>query len=230
MKKSFFIALVCVSGLLYASNAKAQSMQETVPAVEVNASAEKEVAPDLFYLRVDIDESDTKGKRSLESQQKELVDILKAMGLRDALTRLSLQSSFSRKSNLSRAAFQIKITEAEKVSLVWQRLDEAGFSRVNFIKAEYSRIEQLRDEVRCQAVRNARDQAKAMAESIGQKIGKCFYINCGYSGGGVVYAQPRLMTKAVMVDSLNAAAESEENIDFNNIKVSANVSAKFVLQ
>lgn len=225
--------MLCMLGMASATFANAQCNQETIPYVEVNATAEKEVAPDVFYLRVDIDEADSKGKKSLESQQKELVDALNALDINtgDALTRLSLNSSFyTKKSNLASASYQIKLTSAEQVSMVWQKLDAVGFSKVSFIRAEYSQIEELRNQVRCEAICNAQSQARSMAEAIGQGIGKCFYISCGYSGGGIVYAQPRLMAKSYVSDSANGIAEEAEIIDFNNIKVSASVSAKFLLK
>ena len=49
--------------------------------VEVNGSAEQEVAPDTFYLRVDIAEQDSKGRKSLEQQQNDMLKALKSLGV-----------------------------------------------------------------------------------------------------------------------------------------------------
>lgn len=224
---------MALSALMITGFAKAQTQEAFPSYVEVNASAEKEVAPDTFYIRIDIDELDSKGKKSLDQMQNDMMKTLRQHGIdtEKQLVRLSLNSSyFNRKNNMASASYQLKLNDAVTVAKVWQSLDALGLSRISFVKAEYSKIDSLRNEARKEAMLNARSQASIMAEAVGQTIGKCFYINGGYSGNSVVYAQPRLKSMAYMADSVNAAPEQEENIQFDNIKITANVSAKFVLE
>lgn len=232
MKGFLISALACLA--FCTGYAQVQENAACNSFIEVTGYAEKEVAPDVFYMRIEINESDSKGKSALEQQQKSMISSLKAIGVDTdkQLTRLSLSSSFhNRKTNLASATYQLKLKSAESVSKVWRRLDELGISNVSFTKAEYSGIEELRNEVRQEAVRNARQQASSMAEAIGQSIGKCFYMYCGHSGNAVLYAQPRMMKTMLMADGANAIEEeSAENIEFNDIKVSMTVSAKFALK
>lgn len=235
MKNEIYICMI--AGLLFAGmtafNAKAQNVEAFPSYIEVNGNAEKEVAPDVFYLRIEINEQDSKGKKTVEQQQKNMLSALKALGLdvEKQLVRTSLSSSFyNRKTNLSTATYQLKVNSAESVSSVWQKLDDLGISNVSFIKAEYSKIDELKDEVRQEAVRNAKRQAESMAGAIGQTVGECFYINGGYSGNSVLYAQPRMAAKNMMMDYTESASVEEEAIEFDNIKVSQNISAKFVLE
>lgn len=234
MKQTILTAMAACMALagITTTGARAQSTETYPSYVEVTGYAEKEVTPDVFYMRVEINEVDSKGKNSLEQQQKSMLSSLKALGVDTdrQLTRLSLSSSFyNRKTNLSSAVYQLKLGSAETVSKVWRKLDDLGISNVSFTKAEYSRIEEFKDEVRREAVRNARQQASSMAEAIGQKIGKCFYMYCGHSGSPVVYAQAR-MVKGLAMNAADTVEESGDGIEFNNIKVSISVSSKFVLE
>lgn len=236
MRKRFTLAaaMLMTSALFASAALKAQNSNEIANYIEVDGYAEQEIAPDTFYLRVDIREEDSKGKKSLEQQQKAMVSALKALGVNTdkELARLGLSSSFhDRKSNMAEAAYQIKLNDAELLAKVWQKLDDEGLSRISFTKAEYSKLEEKKNELRQQALINAKSQAEAMAKAIGQKIGKCFRINSGYVSNPVIYGQARLMSKSFETDSFNMV-ETEESggIMFNNIKLSANITARFILE
>lgn len=203
--------------------------------VEVNGSAEQEVAPDTFYLRVDIDEQDSKGRKTLDQQQNDMLNALKSLGVDPdkQVVRLSLSSTYyNRRSNMATAAYQIKLTSPAQLSKVWSRLDELGLSGVKFQKAECSTIDKVKDDVRRLAVLNARDQAASMANAIGQTVGRCFYIYGGYSDASAVYARPVMLSKSMMANGANMAEEDAggDSLEFDKIKVSAKVTARFVLQ
>lgn len=220
--------------MLSAFGAKAQTPEcnsNGYACIEVSGSAEKEVEPDTFYLQVTLNESDSKGRINIANQQRTMLSALKKCGIdTDAnVTRLNLSSSFyNKKTNMSTASYQIKLNSAELVSSVWQTLDELGVSSVRFVKSECSALEMVKDELRAEAVRNAKHQAELMSDAVGQKVGKCIYIGGGYvstpSNGG----QIRLMKAAANLDMMSAEEESD-NVLFTKIKVTANVNAKFLL-
>lgn len=200
--------------------------------VEVTGYAEKEIAPDVFYMRVDINESDSKGKKTVEQQQSAMLSALKSLGVNvdRQVTRLSLSSSFfNKKTNMASASYQIKLGSSESVSKVWQKLDGLGISKISFTRAEYSKMEEFKDSVRVEAVKNARREAETMAGAIGQKVGKCFYMYLGNGGNYALYAAPRVTKSALMMNA-DSVAEEETSIEFDSIKVSMSVQAKFVLE
>ena len=94
----------------------------------------------------------------------------------------------------------------------------------------HTQIEQYKAEVRIEAMRNAKQNASTLAEAIGQKIGKCFYI---YDSNNdvmpVFYNNMAVMRSAKAFDAAGAAAE-EEPLDFKTIKLQYGVQAKFVLE
>ena len=232
--KARILYMTAILGMAVSFGASAQVAGETFNSyIEVSGYAEQEVAPDVFYIRIVIDEQDSKGRYSLEDQEKEMIKTLRGLGIDTdkRLTRLSLSSTYyKRKSNLATGTYQLKLDGSELVAKALSVLDKLGISDVAFTKAEYSGIDSLKNEVRCQAVRNAREQAQSMAAAVGQNIGRCFYMYAGQSGNAILYAQPR-MTKSMMLDASNGLGmEEEESVEFNNIKVSANVNAKFILE
>lgn len=231
MKKTLFLSsAILLAMAVLPATVKAQEIEAYPSYVDASGYAEREVAPDVFYMQVVLNETDSKGRISVESQQRQMLAALRSIGIdtEKQVTRLSLASEYhNRRSNYSAASYQIKLKKAEDVSNVWQKLDEIGVSDVSFTKAEYSGIEALKKEVRQEAVRNAQEIASSMAEAIGQSIGKCFYISSGYSGNTVLYAQPR---KSMAMMTMDAMAVEEESIEFDNIKVTVNVSTKFVLE
>lgn len=72
--------ILLAAAALIACGAVAQT-NETYPSyVQVTGSAEREIEPDEFYLAVTINERDSKGKISIEQQQREMVAALKKLG------------------------------------------------------------------------------------------------------------------------------------------------------
>ena len=202
--------------------------------IEVSGYAEKEVAPDTFYLRIDIRESDSKGRKTVAEQEKEMLKYLKSQGLdvEKQLTRLNLGSNFySKRTNYATASYSLKLKDTDNVAQIWRGLDQLGLSSVSFVKAECSKLDQIKEEVRRDAVLNAKKQAQIMADALGQTLGPAFYVNGGYSSNASYNVQPRLMMKSMAYSTENdtIAVEEEEQISFNDIKVNITLTVKFVL-
>ena len=96
----------------------------------------------------------------------------------------------------------------------------------------HSQIDRLREEVRVEAIRNARANAATLAEAIGQQVGKCFYI---YDSNSDV--MPAYYNNAVVMRSMKAmdtaeagSGQEDESLDFKTIKLQYSVQAKFVLE
>lgn len=229
MKTKIILLAAILLAATFSVNAQSTSQNNYI---EVTGTSEQKVSPDLFFLKIVIDEQDSKGRTTLEQQQTAMIKALKGLGIDTdkQLRRLSLTSSFyRRKSNLASGTFELKLSKENDVASVWKALDALGLSEVAFTRAEYGAIDSLRGEVRCQAARDAKSQAESLAGAIGQSIGKCIYMHGGYSGNAVLYAQPRL-TKALMADFANGMETMEENVEFGDITVSATVTARFELQ
>ena len=229
MKRFILMAAVALLALPAAAQ-----VQEAFPSyIQVNGRAEKEIVPDEFYLQIVINERDSKGKISVESQQRDMIAALKRLGVNveKQLKVANLSSEFFKKNtSVATAKYQLQLGSSAEVSKVWQALDGLGISNVSILKVSHSQIEQYKNEVRIEAMRNAKRNAATLAEAIGQNIGKCFYV---YDSNNdvmpVFYNNMAVMRSAKAFDAAEAVAE-EEPLDFKTIKLQYGVQAKFVLE
>ena len=229
MKRFILAAAVALLALPAAAQ-----VQEAFPSyIQVNGHAEREIAPDEFYLQIVINERDSKGKVSVESQQRDMIAALKRLGVNveKQLKVANLSSEFFKKNtSVATAKYQLQLGSSAEVGKVWQALDGLGISNVSILKVSHSQLERYKSEVRVEAMRNAKQNAATLAEAIGQTIGKCFYV---YDSNNdvmpVFYNNMAVMRSAKAFDAAEAAAE-EEPLDFKTIKLQYSVQAKFVLE
>lgn len=209
-------------------------MQEAYPSyIQVTGRAEKELTPDEFYLQIVINERDSKGKISVESQQRDMVAVLRKLGVdvEKQLKMANLSSEFFKKNtSVAMAKYQLQLGSSGEVAKVWQALDDLGISNISILKVTHSQLDKYKQEVRLEAMRNARESAQEMAGAIGQTIGKCFYI---YDSNSNVL--PVMYDNAVLMRSAKAAADAEsaaeeDPLEFKTIKLEYGVQAKFVLE
>ena len=116
---------------------------------------------------------------------------------------------------MATAKYQLQLGSSAMVAKVWQALDGLGISNVSILKVSHSKIEQYKAEVRVEAMQNARQSAATLAEAIGQKIGKCFYIyDSNYDVAPQYYDNMMMVrSKAMMADSAEAGAPEEPSLD-----------------
>jgi uncharacterized protein YggE len=231
MKKMIFLAAAFV---LVALSVSAQQAETFPSYIEVNGVAEKEIAPNEIYLSITINERDSKGKISIDEQQRDMVAVLKKLGVKPAeqLKMLDLTSSYFKRGNaLAKAQYELKLTSAVEVARVWRALDELGISQVTVQKVSLTDIETFKKEVRADAMRAARDNARALAEAIDQKAGKCFWIADYSSPVKTTFAVANMKARGVMEESASFdAIVEEEGLEFQTINLQHRVQAKFVLE
>ena len=229
MKKLIAMAVVALMTLPAAAQ-----MQEAYPSyIQVTGRAEKELTPDEFYLQIVINERDSKGKISVESPQRDMVAVLRKLGVdvEKQLKMANLSSEFFKKNtSVAMAKYQLQLGSSGEVAKVWQALDDLGISNISILKVTHSQLDKYKQEVRLEAMRNARESAQEMAGAIGQTIGKCFYI---YDSNSNVL--PVMYDNAVLMRSAKAAADAEsaaeeDPLEFKTIKLEYGVQAKFVLE
>ena len=225
---------ILAAAVAFLARPAAAQVQEACPSyIQVNGRAEREIAPDEFYLQIVINERDSKGKVSVESQQRDMIAALKRLGVNveKQLKVANLSSEFFKKNtSVATAKYQLQLGSSAEVGKVWQALDGLGISNVSILKVSHSQLERYKSEVRVEAMRNAKQNAATLAEAIGQTIGKCFYV---YDSNNdvmpVFYNNMAVMRSAKAFDAAEAAAE-EEPLDFKTIKLQYSVQAKFVLE
>ena len=231
MKKMLFAA---AAACMMVATATAQVVEEKFPCyVEVTGYAERNVTPDTFYISIVIAEKDSKGKISVETQQRDMIAALQRMGVdtERQLTMVDMTGEYFKKNNsLVTAQYRLKLTSAADVRRAYSVLSDAGISNVSMRSVSYSKIADVRNEVRVESIRNAREKADQLAEALGQRAGDCIRIN-DYSRDmteeAVVTYNTRAMKMAGNADAMYD--EDDEALEFKPIKVTGNVNARFIL-
>ena len=231
MKKLLFVVAMAVVALsLSVCRAQAQELANATPYVAVNGSSQVKVTPDEIYLRITLDEGDTKGKDVIELQRKRLFSALRKCGvdIEKQLTLLDMSSEYFRRGNsLATTQYELKLTSAGAVKEVFESLEKSGISNVTVSRTACSKIDDYRRQARQEAIRNAQSRARDLAEAIGQSIGACFEIN-DYTSEARVTGSRVMMAKNAVVD-MATEEFAEPNVEFEQIVINYNISAKFVL-
>lgn len=227
--------IIAAAVVLTALPAMAQYEEKFPSYIQVNGRAEREIAPDEFYLSIVINERESKGKITVEQQQKEMIAALGRLGIDvDKQLKMANMSSefFKKNTSVATAKYQLKLGSAAMVSKVYAALDAIGISNVAILRVSHTKIDQYKEQIRVAAIQNAKQNAATLAEAIGQKIGPCFYIYDSNSDVMPVFYS-NMAAVARGKSALDAYAESaseDEPLDFKTIKLTYNVQAKFVLE
>lgn len=203
------------------------------PYLETTARVDTLVIPDRIYLSILITEADTKGKTSVEKLENKMADKLKTLGIEieKQLTLSDLGSNFKkyflRKVDVQKdKEYSLLVYDAVTAGKVIMGLEAIGVSNVNLIKTEYSKLEELKIDLRQRAVSKAKIQADAMVMALDQKLGLALYISDLNTGIQNRY-QGRMADVQMFQDG---SADQPIEIEFDKIKVTSTVNVKFAIE
>jgi uncharacterized protein YggE len=204
------------------------------PYLETTARVDTLVTPDRIFLEIRLQESDTKGKTSLEEMERLMASRLSTLGidLEEQLSVSDLSSDFQkyflRRQDIHKEkVFELLVYEAQTAGRVLYELELAGISNVRLDRTEYAQMDTLRETLKARAVRRAQRQGSIMVAAIGQTLGKALYIS---DSGFAVFnnikgRDTRVMMSADDPESLYVALPA----DFDKIRVEASIQVKFAL-
>lgn len=237
MKK---IILPFVIAMMAISVAQAQELSKNfidVNYIEVTANAEKEVVPNRIYLRIFINEKDFKNQ-SLAQIEKSMINKLQSMGIETSkdLSIKDIVSNFKQYWILKNDVvlskeYQLLVREANLAGKVFLELEKLNISNVSIEKLDHSDMEKFRQDVKMDAIKKAKSNAKLLAESIGQYAGRAIHIvdqtNMYHPNNYML--QGRMAGINVKSIAMEDAAP-EPNIEFEKIKFESTVTVKFELR
>ena len=231
MKKIFLITLFGLSIFIGSSQTKNFIDQ---PYLETTAKVDTLVNPDIIYLDILITEEDTKGKVSVEELENKMAKKLESLGinLKDQLSLSDLASNFKKyflkqQDVLKSKAYKLKVFDAITAGRVLVGLEENGISNVNLDRAEYSKIETLKLELKSKAVEKAKLQADYLIAPLNQKVAGAIYISDKYYQR---YNSQELNEVVVGYNSRKKEAYVPIEIEFKPILVESEVSVKFIIE
>jgi len=223
---------VCLTGQAQTKNFIDQ------PYLEVTGSADTLITPNEIFIRVNISEKDTKGKISLEELESKMYNALKNMGI-DAdknLTTTDMASNFRyyflRGKDIQKSKrYILKVGDAKTATEVFIQLEDLGISNTSIDRVDHTDLEKIRNQMRSTAVENARSRAIALTKPLNQTIGAAIYI-----GDNEPYNPPNQLranlSEVVVVGygTKKASGVDLPQIEFEKIKVAANINVKFILK
>ena len=223
--------ILCTLALVVALGASAQETHQSE--VIVNGYAERKVTPDKFTIAITISETDSKGRVSLDEQERSIIKSLSAEGFDtdEALRLKNNYSSYKRRGALATRHYELVVHGAEELSAAFATLEELNLHSVSLSSATCTNLDKIREELRREAIRDAKHNAEVLAEAIEQEIGICTYIHDYNSNGDVYFNVNRTMkSRAYALDSAaEGYAEESEPMEFAETTIAHTIQAKFQL-
>lgn len=233
MKIMTLLAFMLSSNLLANSQTKNFIDQ---PYIEVSGSSDTLVTPNEIYIRILLSEKDSRDRVSIEELEQKMVAALKNLGLNTEkdLTTSDMTSNFKfyllkSKDVIKNKLYTLKVTDAMTASQVFIRLEEIEISNTSIERLDHSDLDNLKNKMRTKAIVDAKERAIALTKPLNQTVGSAIHIadadNIGQQlQGRVAGIQIR------GISSFNGSYKELPKIEFEKIKVIANINVKFILK
>jgi hypothetical protein len=207
---------------------------ETIPQLQTKATYTQEVYADKITLSIRLSEADTNGKVSVEELEQRMKTVLQKnnIDLKTQLTLTNMASSFRdyflKKTDVQKVKnYELEIYNALTAGQVFRDLENKEISNVRLIKTEYSKLEELKIELKGKAVAKAKRQATEMLKVLEQELGPAIFISDMQTN---MYPMVNSLNRSAMLsaESQNKLSDGID-VNFDKIKVEATVSVYFKL-
>jgi len=208
------------------------------PFIEVSGQADTLVLPNKIWINVMLMEKDSKGKKSVEELEKEMIQKLKSIGINTEkeLSLNYMSSNFKvyalKQTDIFKSkSYSIIVSDANTTAKVFIGLEEIGISNVQISKLENTEEKKIKLLINAKAILNAKQTADSFAKPLNQKIGNAIQI----SNFEVISNQLAGMVNGISIRGASSLYESRNSdynsiIEFEKIKISSSVQAKFLLE
>ncbi|MFB6342856.1 SIMPL domain-containing protein [Saccharicrinis sp. FJH62] len=232
MKKLVFLFLLCSGFVLRAQNGEKNFIDQNY--IEVTGKAELEVIPDEIYLKILINEADTKSKVALEEKEQKMYDALKKIGVNvdKDLAVKDFASNFNdhwlKKDEIkSSKEYQLIVHDTKTLSLVFIELEKMDISNITIDHVDHSQKAEFQKQVKINAIKAAREKADYLAEAIKQDAGKALFIQ----EQNFTYYRPNTLNSNIMIRGVSSVKkEALPEIEFEKIKFESTMLVRFELR
>lgn len=230
--KYLFILTIIITTTLPIS---AQETKEPVRTIEVKGSADMEIEPDELLLVVGIQEyweeefeentepEDYKTKVPLAEIEDDLIKKLRQVGIDKADVKTRNVGNYWRRQGkefLFSKQLEIELRDFSKINDLIDLLDAKGIRNMNISELRHSKMEQYKNQVKVEALQNAREKAAVLVESLGEELGEVISITEMSSGFVRPMHGAEMMARSVEMQ--------QERIDqIQNIELEYEVQATF---
>ena len=222
----------------FVSNAQQVIMEKPlVKKIEVTGSAEQEVLPDEIFVTVSLREyfkdKDNKNKIDIMVLEKQLQKAVEEAGIPKENFTIGTINGYREwwgkkkpTTLLESKSYIIKVPNLYKIDGIISKVDDKGIAYTNIDRYEFSKIEQLRKDIKIKALQAAKEKAKYLLEGIGEQMGEALdiiEIDQSYTPQPVY---SNMMMRSARVE-VAADAMPESNVDVQKIKVRYEMKASF---
>jgi len=201
--------------------------------IEVNGKAELEVVPDEIYIKILLNEGDSKNKITVSDLENKMVQKLEEIGINISKELLikDMTSNFKfyflgKDQIFLSKEYQLMVTTGKMAGRVFVEMEKLGISNISIDRLDNSKIEEYRNEVKVNAIKAAKNKAELLAVAVNQSIGRAIYIQ-----EQEMYQPMMVMSNTMMVKgSASMDREAELDIDFEKIKLEYTILCRFELK
>lgn len=241
MKRTTLLAALLVASITTPIFAQTLKVEQVPPTrkIEVTGFAELEVTPDELYFNISLreyfkDEKSQKDKVVITTLEKELVKAVTDAGLsKENLTVTGVggyQKTWEKNKKpatfLESKQYQLKVNTIEKLDVVLSKVDSRGIEYANIGRVDHSQKEELKKQVKINALKAAKDKATYLLVAISEKLGPVIEIR--ELEDNLYYPQPMFKAANVRMMAAEAAdAVQESDLSYQKIKISYRMQAVF---
>lgn len=184
MKKLVAVAFVCVAFCI----AEAQEPCAPPKVVKTTGTAEIKVTPDRAIIQVGVERQSATAKAAkgaVDSVSRKLLAALKAQGvdekdIQTAYLDLQPTSYYQKQVRINNftatQSLSVIVRDLSKLDGVMDAVMSAGANRIDGIQYESSELRKYRDQARAEATKAAKEKADALAQALGNQVGKTYSI------------------------------------------------------
>lgn len=222
--------------------AMAQSPAPLQRTINVTGTAEMNIVPDQIYVQIDLREYDKKNvsKVDIETIRNNFLSACKSLGIAD--TNISVQSysgwdgnywwyKKNKKQNPDMKAgisYWVKLNNTNMIDQLVNKLDDEATQNFFIAKVDYSKMDELKKQLKIEAIKAAKAKAEYLAAAINENIGEAITIN---EPNEVNFPRPvyaNMMLKSTVAEQQDQSAPM--NVDFKKMDLKYEVNVIFALK
>lgn len=201
--------------------------------ISVSGIAEQEVTPDIINVSISLQEyMDGRTKVSIEQLENQLEAAVKDAGIpKEDLTIndvYAFKNNYKRKRAVEFMAskqFIVRLHNLDKLNQLINQVDQKGITATDIISYDYSKITEVKRNLKIQALLAAKEKATSLLSSIDEKLGAVIEITEA-DNNNLNYNQPAFANTVVGYYN-KSSSMADSDIDFKKIKLHFQINAVF---
>jgi len=228
MKKLFILAALTIA-TTYTTFAQGVDLRRKI---EVTGTAEQEVTPDIINVTISLQEYlNGKTKVTIDQLEKQLEQAVNDAGIpKEDFTINNLSAynnTYQKKKNpdfLASKQYGIRFHDLNRFNQIISKVDPKGIQSTNIDSYDYSKMEQLKNDLKLKALLSAKAKATFLLTGLNETVGPVLNIT---ENDNSVYMQPRAVMFKTMAVASDRQEPVESDIDVKKIKLSFQINAVF---